>query len=171
MYTHYSAYLPSHPHYIQAWPTILDNTRRIIAQVRHAGIVIAGPDGYRRPILDPADGIGFNEDATSDLDGAPFQLLAPLPAHPHGIPAAGASCTTRRKPYDLAVAAVLLRCRLLLPEVFWIRSDGAWEVEWARGASCAGGSAGIGARRLVADLFGEVPDTDVVHSALPGGEG
>jgi hypothetical protein len=174
MYTHYWVYLPGHPRYIQAWPTILDDTRRIIAQVREAGIVIAGPDGYRRPTLDPADGIGFNGDATSDLDGAPFHLLAPLPAHPHGIPAAGAFCATRRKPYDLAVAAVLLRCRLLLPDVFGIRSDGAWDVEWARGATTgtAAGAAGIGARRLVADLFGEVPDTDPVHSTLlPGGEG
>ena len=137
MYTHYWAYLPSHPHYIRAWSTILDNTRRIIEQVRRAGIVIAGANGYRRPMLDAADGIGFNGDATSDLDGAPFQLLAPLPADPHGVPTAEASCTTRHKPYDLAVAAILLRCRLLLPEVFWIRSDGACLVDRTTGGDTA----------------------------------
>ena len=171
MYTHYWVYLPSHPRYAQAWPTILADTRSIIEQVRHAGIVIAGPDGYRRPTLDPAEGIGFNGDATSDLDGAAFHLLAPLPAHLQAIPAAGSSCTTRRKPYDLAVTAVLLRCRLLLPDVFHVRSDGGWDVEWARGVT-TGTAPGIGARRLIADLFGDVADTDPVHSTLLlGGEG
>ena len=171
MYTHHWVYQPGHPRYHQVWPTILEDSRRIIEQVRHAGIVIAGPDGYRRPALDPADGIGFNGDATSDLDGNPFQLLAPLPTHPRGIPTARTSCTTRRKPYDLAVAAVLLRCRILLPDVFHIRSDGVWDIEWACGATTASGGTGIGARRLVADLFGEVPDTDPVHSTLLPGEG
>jgi len=92
------AYQPSHSAYAQAWPTILADTRRIIDRVRQAGIVIAGPDGYRRPVLDAGEGIELNGDATSDLNGEPFQLLAPLPTVGTGTPTATAFCKTGRKP-------------------------------------------------------------------------
>ncbi len=148
MYSHYWAYQPSHPAYAKAWPTILDDTRRIIEHVRQAGTVIAGPDGHRRPILDPTDGVEFNGDATSDLDGEPFQLLAPLSPVSGGTPTATAFCKTSRKPYDLAVAAVLLRCTMLVPEAFAVSASTG------------------GARTVVADLFGAAPAGNPLRPTL-----
>jgi hypothetical protein len=127
------AYQPSHPAYRTAWPTILHDTRRIVVHVRQLGIVIAGPDGHRCPVLDAGNGVEFNGDATTDLAGGPFVLLAPLPSHPRGLPTATASCTTHRKPYALAVTAVLLRCALLVPEAFAVASDESWD-QWAHGS-------------------------------------
>jgi hypothetical protein len=60
--------------------------------------VIAGPDGRRSPLLDPATGIEFNGDATIDLAAEAFGLLAPLPTHPSGHPTATAHCTTAANP-------------------------------------------------------------------------
>jgi len=158
-YSHYWSIPLAHPDYATAWPAIIDDTRRIIDVVRAAGVVIAGPDGYRRPVLDPVEGIAFNGDATTDLDYETFLLTPPVPADQTRTVGV---CKTGRKPYDLAVAAVLLRCRLRLPGVFLLRSDGAWEQEWARGVipgvpAIPGAASGVGARRLVADLFGDMP--------------
>jgi hypothetical protein len=76
-------------------------------------------------------------------------------------------CKTNRCPYDLAVATLLLRCRLLLPEVVLVRSDGGWDGEWRHGVMPD--VDGVGARQLVADLFGPVPDASPFHpSDLPG---
>ena len=116
-YTHYWSVQRSHPNYATAWPTLIDDTRRIIDAVRATGVVIAGPDGYRRPILDPAKGIALNGDATTDLDYEALVLQPPSPARGY----MWAFCKTGRRPYDLAVAAILLRARLLLPNVFLIR--------------------------------------------------
>jgi len=168
-YTHYWTVPRTDCDYAEAWPVILDDTRLIIDAVRATGVVIAGPDGYRRPILDPVEGIAFNGDATTDLDYETFVRLPPVTAD---RPSVAGFCKTGQRPYDLAVAAVLLRCRLLLPTVFLIRSDGNWDGEWARGVVPGPASRGIGARRLVADLFGDVPDSDPFHpTLLPGGEG
>jgi hypothetical protein len=162
MYGHYWAYQFTHPGYQQAWPTILDDTRRIIDRVRLDGTVIAGPDGYRRPVLDPDEGIEFNGDATTDLNYDAFQLLPPMPTSTVRPPTATASCRTNRNPYDIAVAAVLLRCHLLLPDLFTIDSDGSWDGEWARGAmyeSRGGPATMLSARDLVAGLFGNAFST------------
>lgn len=148
MYRHHWVYRPGHPDYAHAWPVILADSRRMIEAVRRAGIVIAGPDGYRRPLLDTREGLALNGDATSDLAGEPFHLPAPLPLAPDRQ-AVTVGCTTNRKPYDLAVSAILLRCTLLLPQTFAVASDGAWDAEWAHGAT-----PGTTAPRLViADLF------------------
>ena len=109
-YTHYWSVPPGDPRYAARWPGIVEDTRRIVAAVRDLGVVIAGPDGYRRPVLDVSKGIGFNGDATTDLDYETFALAAPG----FGGPARAEFCKTGRRPYDLAVAAVLLRCHLLL---------------------------------------------------------
>ncbi len=169
-YTNCWAYQPTHPAYANAWPTILDDTRTIINRVRKAGIVIAGPDGHCRPILDPTDGIGFNGDATSDLDCEAFQLLAPLSAIRRGTPTATAFCKTNRKPYDLAVAAVLLRCVMLVPEAFAIASNGRLEREWTHGAMAFDPAqpAELGARAVVAELFGTAPVDSPLRDTLAG---
>jgi len=167
-YAHRYAYLPGHPAYRAAWPTIVADTRRIFDHVRTAGIVLAGPDGLREPVCDPHEDIAFNGDATRSLHGDPMQLLAPLPRHPRGIPIATAFCTTGRRPYDLGVAAVLLRCVLLVPEAFAVASDGRWEVEWAYGAHQPLAGPRTGARRLVADLFDLDPTDSPLREHLTG---
>jgi hypothetical protein len=151
-YTHYWSVPPGDPRYAMRWPGIVEDARRIVDAVRDLGVVIAGPDGHRRPLLHVSEGIAFNGDATTDLDYETFALAAPG----FGGPPRTEFCKTGRRPYDLAVAAVLLRCRLLLPGVFRIGSDGGWEREWLTG-DIDGPVEGIGARRLLADLFGEVP--------------
>lgn len=169
-HTHYWSVQRSHPDYATAWPVILDDTRRVIDAVRTAGVVIAGPDGYRRPILDPVEGIAFNGDATTDLDYEAFVLQPPSLAPGY----TWAFCKTGRRPYDLAVAAVLLRCRLLLPDVFPIASDGDWDGEWAHGVlpGVPGAGHAVAPRQLVADLFGPVPQRSPFHpTSLPYGEG
>ena len=168
MYRHHWAYQPSHSDYAHAWPTILADSRRIIERVRHAGIVIAGPDGYRRPLLDATDAVSFNGDASTDLAGDTFTLLAPLPNHPQGMPVATASCATNRKPYDLAVSTVLLRCVLLLPQVFLLASDGAWDREWAYGATPGTTAPPLGARAVIASLFDLRPPDDPLRATVAG---
>jgi len=162
-YTHYWDAPTAHPDYAAAWPAIITDTRTIITAVRAAGIVIAGPDGRRRPQLD-VEGIAFNGDATSDLDYESFILAPPGPAPRVGHP----FCKTDRRPYDLAVAAVLLRCHLVLPDTFRIWSDGGWDREWRHGAIPPAPDARHptpSPRQLVADLFGPVPDASPLRRA------
>jgi hypothetical protein len=156
-YAHRYAYLPADPAWAQAWPQILSDARTVIDAVRRAGIVIAGPDGYRRPVLDPVEGIGCNGDATTDLDGDPFTLLTPLPIG--RVPVASAACRTGRKPYDLAVATILLRCAQLAPEVFVIDSDGSWGTDWLHGPRRAPGRVAWSVRELHEQLFDPAPTT------------
>src|SRR5205823_339491 len=111
-YSHRYAYLPADPRWVKAWPQILTDTKRIVEYVRRNGLVIAGPNGLRRPVFDFTLGVDFNGDATTDLAGDAFTLLAPIPTRPSV--SAQATCATRGKPYDLAVAAVLLRCHQLV---------------------------------------------------------
>lgn len=56
----------------------------------------------------------------------------------------------------MAVAAILLRCHLLVPEAFLIHSDGGWDEEWARDMTFPS-VGGLSARALVAEFFGGVP--------------
>lgn len=157
MTTHSWAYQPSHPAYRTAWPTLLGDARRIIDHVRGLGVVIAGPDGLRTPILDIADVISFNGDASTDLAGQPFTLLAPLPQHPRGPATATATAATNRKPYELAVTAILLRAALLVPQAFTVASDLSW-TQWGQGFPAWPSPArGTSPRRIVADLFDAHP--------------
>jgi hypothetical protein len=146
--------------YADAWPTIVADTWRIIDVVRRRGIVIAGREGFGRPTLDVTDGVAFNGDATTDLDGEAFVIPPPaVGGGRHQV----AFCRTNRKPYDLAVASVLLRLRLLLPGLVMVASDGAWDHEWCRGSHPRVGVPG--ARTLVGGLFGAVPAADPLHAA------
>jgi hypothetical protein len=163
---HFWAYQPSHPAYRTAWPTMLADTRRIIDHVRRLGIVIAGPDGRRAPVLDAGEDIQFNGDASTDLAGEPFLLLAPLPEHPRGHPTATASITTNRKPYDLAVTAVLLRAALLVPQAFVVASDASW-AQWGNGSpSWPPAARWHSPRRIVADLFDAHPAAVPLHESI-----
>jgi hypothetical protein len=168
MYTHRWAYQPAHPAYHAAWPAILDDTGRILDHVAATGIIVAGPHGCGAPVIDASEGIAFNGDATCGLHGDPFTLLPPMPRHPRGIPTATAFCATGRRPYDVAVAAVLLRLALLVPDAFAVSSDGAWDLEWAHGAQLPLAPTGRGARALIVDLFDLDPPDSPLRDTLTG---
>ncbi|MCY1144018.1 hypothetical protein OWR29_38995 [Actinoplanes sp. Pm04-4] len=166
LYRHSWACLPSAAEYRRHWPQLLHDTRSIIGHVRAAGVVIAGTNGLRRPVVN-AHGIAFNGDATSDLDGQPFTLLAPIDAP--GVLTVTASCTTGRKPYDAAVAAVLLRCALLMPGAFAVASTGRWDQQWARGAMLERldePGYQLAARTVIAELFGDHPAANPLYGSL-----
>ena len=157
-YAHRYAYLPADPRWAQAWPQILDDARTIVEQVRRLGVVIAGPDGLRRPVFDPAFGVGFNGDATTDLAGDTFTVMAPM--FIGSTVTAQAICRTGAKPYDLAVAALLLRCAQLVPNVFVLDSDGGWDTQWLTGHHPASaGTVLASPRNLIGMLFEPYPDT------------
>jgi hypothetical protein len=164
-YAHRYAYLPADPRWVQAWPQILANTRTIVEHVRRTGVVIAGPDGLRRPVFDPALGVEFNGDATTDLAGDTFTVMAPLVTRP--TVSAQAACATGGKPYDLAVTAVLLRCHQLVPDVFVLDSDGGWDTDWLTGRRPATGRTVASPRELVGMLFepcaNDSPFTDLTQ--------
>ncbi len=78
-----------------------------------------------------------------------------------------ASCTTNRKPYHLAVAAVLLRTALLVPEAFAVASSASWDGEWANGSPWWPAAAiRYSARRVVADLFDTHPTASPLRETI-----
>ncbi len=160
-YRHLWVYHPIEHCYAAAWPRILADTARILRRTADLGIIICGPDGHGAPVLDTHRGIAFNGDASGQAE--PLRLSAPhRDPHPSpcGTPAPGVgSCQTDRRPYDVAVAAVLLRCHLLLGDDFRLRSDGAWDLEWAVGVRVGQPSP----RHLVAALFGATPALSPLH--------
>jgi hypothetical protein len=177
-YAHAYSYPPRHPHYATAWPAILADTRRIIDWMSAAGIELSGPNG-NRPLIDARHGIAFTGDPRRHGTADQFTLSPPrTPASPRRRDRIRGICTTRRLPYDLAVAAVLLRLRRRLPGLVTVTSNGRWDSEWAYGAadttadgtaadSADGASGGcpIGARALIDALF----DTTYRYSPLTRG--
>jgi len=154
VYCHRWVYRPIDQPWARAWPQVLTDTARILTRTTELGISVFGPDGHGAPLLDPHRGIAF---ASADATAEPLRLAAPH-RNPHpspcGVPApATGSCQTGRRLYDAAVAAVLLRCRLLLGGEFLLISDGDWDLEWVVGARVGQ----PGARPLLAALFGDVP--------------
>lgn len=162
-YTHSFVYQPGSAQYAAAWPAILSDTRWIMRAVRRHGVVMRGPAGTRQPVLDPQLAISFNGDAAAGLDLDPFTLNAP---HPVGDDAP-ADCRvwrfvkTEERPYDLAVATVLLRAHILAPDVFAIGSSGEWGTDWIA-------PAGHNPRDLVADLFGVRVEQDPLTDPTQG---
>jgi len=75
-------------------------------------ILIKGWDGTGRPQFDQK-GVGFNGDATEDLDHETF-LITPEPTDNF--------CKTARKPYDLLVSACLIAAYEILK--YDVSSDG-----------------------------------------------
>ncbi|MCP2323623.1 hypothetical protein HDA40_002130 [Hamadaea flava] len=147
-YVHTYGYQPGSDPFAAAWPAIVGDVQTIIAAVAEIGIAVCGPMGTGDPIADLSDGIMLNGDDAAGLSFDGFDLPAP-----HHTPGAPADCRvwrfvkTARRPYDLAVTAILLRAHLLAPEVFAIGSDGQWAEEWTT-------PPGVNPRDLVARLFG-----------------
>ncbi len=57
------------------------------------------------------------------------------------------------------VAALLLRCAQLVPDVFVLDSDGGWDTQWLTGHPASAGSVIASPRNLVGMLFEPYPDT------------
>ena len=149
-YTHYFRYQPTALDFATAWPQIVTDSQLICHAVTAAGVVLAGPLGTGTPVADPIDGISLNGSAERGEDHDTLTILSPQLG---GSGHQSRFCKTERRPYDLAVTAILLRCRLLAPDEFRLASDGTWH-EWAITTSRGLPSS----RQLLADLFGPVPD-------------
>lgn len=159
-YTHYFAYDPNARAYVEAWPQMGQDARRIVDHVRELGIAI-GPgiddyEGHTEPECNERwiwlNGVGEAEHETLLIYGPGREALDAIEDAKRWSGRAGflwAFCKTARKPYDLAVAAILLRLHQLAPEAFVIASDGDWQHEWLHGASERTPSA----RTLCLELF------------------
>ena len=146
-YTHHFRYEPDRPGFRDGWARMVLDARRIVDRVQAAGIVIEGFDGAP-PVSDAR--IAFNGDEEEELDGESFVIS---PAAGQGV--VRTFCKTERFPYDLAVTAILLRCRLIAPGAFRFRSDGDWTDDWAQDATYP--ATGMSTRGLVTELFGACP--------------
>lgn len=147
-YTHYFDYEPTDPRFRRAWPQMVADTRKIVARVHDAGIVLHGPFGTGPPVVAVDQAIAFNGDETQELNCENF-ILTPKDATPFSQQI---FCKTGRLPYDLAVMAVLLRCHLLAPDAFSFHSDGRWDEDWQQPWYN-----GLSGRGVVTELFGVTP--------------
>lgn len=154
-YTHYYCYPPQDPGYARMWPTLVADTEAITERVRQLGIGIAGPSGHGAPMVNDV-WIAFNGEAAKNWDYESFVLDPPGSHRTCTPPRVWAFCKTGRRPYDLAVTAVLLRAQLLGPALFAIASDGTWHQDWWR------------ARTLVGELFEAYPTASPLGMTVEG---
>ncbi|OAG05465.1 uncharacterized protein CC84DRAFT_1216813 [Paraphaeosphaeria sporulosa] len=105
------------------WPQLLDDARLILEA---SDVLLSGPTNDEAsitpPIVDEDKGIIFSGFADDFHDNFVFY---------RDTLGFGPFVKTNRKPYDLAVACVLLRAFLLAPECVHLNSDGYWtDEEW-----------------------------------------
>ncbi|HTZ62681.1 MAG TPA: hypothetical protein VMB51_01100 [Solirubrobacteraceae bacterium] len=175
-YSHYFAYDPRAEPFIAAWPRMVADAAVIATHVQNVlGVRLAGGTGEGPPEIDERR-IWLNGPAEQQLDHDTF-LIDLAPCHAGGVHATLAqrrrtrqrseferrgfvldSCKTNRKPYDIAVTSILLRCRHLAPNAFVIASDGAWEREWQHGALHwdAACPTSVGPVDVLATLFAQI---------------
>ncbi|MDQ1645232.1 MAG: hypothetical protein QOJ50_1416 [Cryptosporangiaceae bacterium] len=174
-YSHTYCYNSADPQFQAAWPRMTADTRTIIEAVLHLDLGVTGPYGEIEPTITD-DVIGFNGLRCRGEDRDPLLITAAPPDEPQDSsgpePGFRAShCETGRNPYDLAVAAVLLRCHRLAPQAFRIDSSGRWNGEWIYGAhhSQLGPTPPFGpsARMLNATLFADAPDESPFTRRFP----
>lgn len=183
-YTHYFADDPNAESFIEAWTQMVDDARAIAGHVHEAFCIrLAGGMGEGEPEFTER-WIYLNGPSRGDL-GHETLLLDPQPWRAWDEQAAlgyrswadhererlqkqgfvGAFCKTARKPYDIAVTSILLRCRHLAPDAMALSSDGRWEREWQHGAmywepGCERGPAPV---KVVKTLFGQIETSDVTR--------
>jgi hypothetical protein len=151
-YTHYFAYDPNAESFVAAWPQMVTDALLIATHVqRSLGVRLAGGFGDGEPELSERR-IWLNGTRSGDLHHETLLIDPAPPKTRHEREPQGGSdlarqdlerrtdrafvtgfCKTARKPYDIAVTSILLRCRHLAPDAFVIASDGAWELEWQHG--------------------------------------
>jgi hypothetical protein len=156
-YTHYFSYDPDSPAFIEAWPSLREDSGRVLDRVEAAGIRI-DRDTFGGTLPPEYELIAFNGPADDvELYCEPLTVKLSWPGQPPrgtGENRVAAFCKTGRLPYDVAVAAFLLRCHKLMPDEFAINSDGRWDDEW-RGGAMRPAPGGLSARGVVAELFGD----------------
>jgi hypothetical protein len=178
-YTNYFAYDPASAQFVERWTTMVEDAQRLCETVVARGVAIAGGHGDGQPEF-TQERIWLNGGRAGDLGHETFSITArpwrdwlePDGGWPEDAAGGWAEreaarferdgfiwscCKTARKPYDVLVGAILLRCKQLAPEAFAIGSDGRWETEWLHSASYwdAGCTrSDLSARKLVAELFG-----------------
>lgn len=148
-YTHYFAYQPTDPLFVERWPQLVSDAAMIAAHA-HGTLHIATDNDISE------SGLSINGAARGNLAGGPLKLN-PDPwdsweeeasrGHTRWAAERRAEyerndcmidfCPTGRRPYDAVAAAILLRAQHLLPDAVKIASDGAWEREWFLGAATA----------------------------------
>jgi hypothetical protein len=165
-YAHHFRYNTALPAYQDAWPRMVADALTIVQAADRMQVTICGPHGDNAPkISDTGIALNGSRWQASDHDSL---VICPSVTTQHARISMGAepgflsdTCKTGRRPYDVAVAAILLRCHLLAPEAFRINSDGRWDREWIYGAhrweEDPAPPYGPSARALVAYLFGDAP--------------
>lgn len=148
-YTHYFAYSPLTEAFRKSWPAMVADTRDIVAHVQSLGVAVTGSMGRGQPEITERyialNGLIDHESLWIEPQ-PPNYSIDPYGARQYASRGfVWSFCKTAWKPYDLAVAAILLRCRQLAPHAFAISSDGRWEDEWQYGAPSP--------RSLIASLF------------------
>lgn len=155
-YTHYYQYIPSHPSFQAGWSRMVADAERIVERVRAAGVLIFGFDDEPPASIDR---IGFVGDDDNELSGESFVItpklddLYPSQHDENGV--VRLFCKTERFPYDLAVTAIMLRCRIIAADAFVMHSDGDWAEDWGQPATYP--DTGLSTRGVVAELFGDCP--------------
>jgi hypothetical protein len=159
-YTHYFSYDPSAESFVDAWPQIFTDTWLIACYVQRAlGIRLADGDGHGPPEITRRR-IRLNGPAVAGLDHETF-LIDPTP-HPdfEARRFVVGFCKTARKPYDIAVTSILLRCQRLAPTAFVIASDGDWEHDWCPPKQLASGARRPDPASVLELLFAQVETID-----------
>jgi hypothetical protein len=160
-YTHYFAYDPSAESFIAAWPQIFTDAWLIASYVQGAlGTRLAGGDGQGQPEI-TQHRIRLNGPAVGGLDHETFLIAPTLRADFEERGFLVGFCKTARKPYDIAVTSILLRCQRLAPAAFVIASDGDWQRDWCHGGPVAPGRKQAATPvSIVEVLFAQVETTD-----------
>ncbi len=103
-------------HYWRGWVTLSDSfITDVQAIIEQSGVTIAGWDGEGEPTLTNEE-IRLNGSVVGDNDHETFLLI-------NGVNRSTSFCKTAHKPYDIVVAAILLRAANL-NKGFKVESDG-----------------------------------------------
>jgi hypothetical protein len=112
-YTHYWGHPKDKQVWKDFWPQLVSDAAVIIGR---AGIPLQRDyEDTRPPLLSVQEGIHLN-----GVGGDGHEAFAMNPSGSWDF------CKTARKPYDVVVATILLRARILMGEAFSWSSDGVW---------------------------------------------
>lgn len=137
----------------ETWQSFCTDVRKILDTVERGDIPLGNGLGEGRPVVNDRTVI-FNGAGDGQYESLHITRDAPDPSDQFFYrrykelgDRVWDFCKTERKPYDVAVAAVLLRAATVLPD-FTVRSDGHPE-DWGDGALA------------YARVFGTMPDVSV----------
>lgn len=131
----------------EEWAQVLDATGKIVKAANKRGIVLGNWLGEHAPVV-TGNEVAFNGDAACGHDHESFVIKQK--------DAEWTFCKTARKPYDLAVTAVLAYLASAHHSVFSVSSDGG-AAEWEDGCMLASEALGthIANPMIVNQLAGE----------------